>query len=246
MSRTTDRKYSRHKPTEDVVSKVARRAPDISPATAPRRACPCGGGCPRCAVQGYGGVSHKERDVHSIAASGLSGHAAPLPHLARLQSSFGRHDLSSIRSYIGGSAAKAAHAMGARAYTFGDAIAFSEPPNLDTAAHEAAHVVQQRAGVNVPGNIGQTGDLYERHADSVAYTVVQGRSAETLLDPYVPIANTAPLKKVVQRDGEDNFAGTGLPWRLGPFDVEPTHLGVFKQNVIDRIVNRLAPRRPDP
>lgn len=136
--------------------------------------------------------------------------------------------------------------MGARAYTFGNAIAFSEPPNLDTAAHEAAHVVQQRAGISVPGNIGQTGDPYERHADSVADTVTQGRSAETLLAPYVPIANTAPLQGVVQRDGEDNFAGTGLPWRLGPFDVEPTHLDVFKQNVIDRIVNRLAPRRHDP
>jgi len=45
-------------------------------------------------------------------------------------------------------------------------------------------VVQQRAGVQLKGGVGETGDAYERHADDVAALVVQGKSAESLLDRY--------------------------------------------------------------
>ena len=72
--------------------------------------------------------------------------------------------------------------MGAEAFATGSSIAFGTTPSLHTAAHEAAHVVQQRAGVSLQGGVGQSGDAYERHADEVADLVVQGRSAETTLD----------------------------------------------------------------
>jgi Domain of unknown function (DUF4157) len=52
--------------------------------------------------------------------------------------------------------------MGATAYATGDRIAFAGAPDLHTTAHEAAHVVQQRAGVSLPGGVGQAGDAYER------------------------------------------------------------------------------------
>jgi len=75
-------------------------------------------------------------------------------------------------------------AMRARAYTVGARVAFNGAPDLHTAAHEAAHVVQQRAGVQLAGGVGRTGDVYERHADAVADRVVAGQSSEALLDAY--------------------------------------------------------------
>jgi hypothetical protein len=74
--------------------------------------------------------------------------------------------------------------MGAQAYATGDQVAFAESPSLHTAAHEAAHVVQQRAGVHLKGGVGETGDPYEAHADQVADAVVRGESAAGLLDQH--------------------------------------------------------------
>ena len=50
----------------------------------------------------------------------------------------------------------------------GDKIAFASAPSLHTAAHEAAHVVQQRAGVSLSGGIGKEDDQYEKNADAIA------------------------------------------------------------------------------
>jgi hypothetical protein len=58
------------------------------------------------------------------------------------------------------------------------------------AAHEAAHVVQQCAGVQLKGGGGETGDRYEQHADAVAYLVVQGKSSASLLASFVGPATT--------------------------------------------------------
>jgi hypothetical protein len=79
---------------------------------------------------------------------------------------------------------KASSTLGAEAYTTGTRIGFRAPPDLHTAAYEAAHVVQQGRGVQLSGGVGQTGDRYEHHADAVAARVVQGRSAVDLLEPY--------------------------------------------------------------
>jgi hypothetical protein len=121
-------------------------------------------------------------DLHALAAQGLSGSASLLPHLPAIQAAFGRHDVSSVSAHIGGPAADAAHALGAEAYASGNAIAFREQPSLFTTAHEAAHVVQQRGGVQLAGGVGAAGDRYEQHADAVAERVVRGESAESLLD----------------------------------------------------------------
>jgi len=92
--------------------------------------------------------------------------------------------VSRIRAHVGVEAAAASHSIGASAYATGEAVAFGGAPNLRTAAHEVAHVVQQRRGVNLPGGVGQQGDSYEQHADAVAARVVQGRSAENLLSQH--------------------------------------------------------------
>lgn len=120
------------------------------------------------------------------AAEGTKGAAQALPHLDRIQRSFGRHDLSAVQAFTGARAGLAARALGASAFTYGDRVAFAEPPSLRTAAHEAAHVVQQREGVQLEGGAGRRGGAYERHADRVAEAVVKGDPAERLLDEVAP------------------------------------------------------------
>src|SRR5439155_19376118 len=117
-------------------------------------------------------------EVHQVAAAGTQGSAGPLPYLDKIQQSFGRHDVTHAQAHQDEAAAVASKAIGAEAFTTGDHVAFSGTPSLRTAAHEAAHVVQQRSGMQLAGGVGQEGDGFERHADSVADLVVQGKSAE--------------------------------------------------------------------
>lgn len=132
------------------------------------------------------------RAVQRIARAGVAGANEPLPHLQRIQAAFGRHDLSGVRTATGGSAASASADIGARAYTIGERIAFRHPPSLHLAAHEAAHTVQQRGGLRLPGNVGRPGDRWERHADRVADAVVAGESAEPLLNEVADPARDNP------------------------------------------------------
>jgi len=120
--------------------------------------------------------------VHRAAASGIEGGGGGLPHLGAIQRAFGKHDVTGIQAHVGGKAKGASEAMGAEAYATGNHVAFRQSPDLHMAAHEAAHVVQQRAGVQLAGGVGKVGDAYERHADQVADAVVQGKSAEHVLD----------------------------------------------------------------
>ena len=122
------------------------------------------------------------RMIHQAARTGLVAASNPLPHGDRIQAAFGRHDVSHVRANVGGQAHAAARRMGALAFTSGDRIGFRETPDLRLAAHEAAHTVQQHAGLSLPGNVGHVGDPWERHADRVADAVVGGQSAEPLLD----------------------------------------------------------------
>lgn len=120
-------------------------------------------------------------DVHAHAARGIEGSGSPLPHLDAIQASFGAHDVRHVRAHVGGDAAASSRAIGAEAYAMGDHVAFALSPSLHTAAHEAAHVVQQRGGVQLEGGVGAAGDVYEQQADQVADAVVRGESAEGLL-----------------------------------------------------------------
>jgi hypothetical protein len=116
----------------------------------------------------------------------VSGAGSAYPFRERIQASAGRHDVGSVSAHVGGAAGRASAALGAQAYTTGHRVAFASAPSLHTAAHEFAHVVQQRAGVALEGGTGEKGDVYERHADEVAHAVVAGRSAEPLLDRCPP------------------------------------------------------------
>lgn len=139
-------------------------------------------------------------EVHEAAEAGTRGPGGPLPHLDKIQQSFGAHDVSGIQAHVGGEAAAASQQMGAQAFASGNHVAFAQSsPDLHTAAHEAAHVVQQRGGVQLKSNVGEVGDAHERNADAVADAVVQGKSAEPLLGPKGgagPAGKGGPVQKL--------------------------------------------------
>ena len=122
--------------------------------------------------------------VHETAAAGVAGPGGSLPHLSSIQAAFGVHDVTGVRAHTDGAARIATGALGAEAYAIGSNVAFGGTPSLHTAAHEAAHVVQQRGGIQLKGGVGVAGDAYEAHADRVADAVVAGESAQSRRDPH--------------------------------------------------------------
>ena len=135
----------------------------------------------RAAVQAKDAAEGEPAHVHAVADQGVAGAGGALPYADRIQASFGAHDVGGVRAHTGPEAQAASAELGASAYAKGEDIAFAGAPDLHTAAHEAAHVVQQRAGVHLKGGVGAEGDAYEQHADAVADKVVAGESAEDLL-----------------------------------------------------------------
>jgi hypothetical protein len=145
-------------------------------------------------------------DVGTIAAAGVASASAPLPHADAIQRAFGRHDVGHVRAQVGGAGAAASAAIGATAYATGDRVAFATAPDLHLAAHEAAHVVQQRGGEQLAGGVGAAGERHERHADRVADLVVAGRSAEAALDA---LAGGGGGATAVQRHDSPTHVRTG-------------------------------------
>ncbi|MBZ0231402.1 MAG: DUF4157 domain-containing protein [Deltaproteobacteria bacterium] len=190
-----------------LTDRLQRRASGSSPPPAPA--------LQRKETVAYEGLSTDVSYVDSIlgvAAEGTSGPASALPFLERIQSSFGKHDVSGVQAHTDTKASTAATSIGAHAYATGNHVAFAGDPDLHTAAHEAAHVVQQRAGVHLKGGVGEEGDRYERHADAVADAVVRGDSAEALLDTMAPASTdgTGVQLSAVQLD-EMELGPAGRP-----------------------------------
>ncbi|TNF38588.1 MAG: DUF4157 domain-containing protein [Deltaproteobacteria bacterium] len=165
-------------------------------------------------------------DVHAAASAGISGNSGRLPHLDAIQRSFGGHDVSGVQAHTDGAATGANKAMGAQAYATGNHVAFGGAPSLHTAAHEAAHVVQQRAGVSLSGGVGKTGDSYERNADAVADRVVQGKSAEDLLGPAKGGGGGGGVQRAVQKE-EAPAAPVKEPDSEGNEDEESAKWSIF-------------------
>ena len=101
---------------------------------------------------------------------------------------FEHHDLSGVRAERSGEA----WSMGAEALTRGSVVSFARTPTLHTAAHEAAHVIQQRAGVAD----NRENDVYERQAEAVADRVTRGQSSEDLLDGNRRVAHPSPVTQL--------------------------------------------------
>ena len=147
-------------------------------------------------------------DAHATAQQGFSDGARDYPHHDAIAKSFGGP--VQAKAHTGAAATASCETLGAEAYASGDSVAFRDSaPSLHTAAHEAAHVVQQQSGsVQLKGGFGEAGDHYEQHADAVADAVVQGRSAAPLLAPLGGAAGGGTVqKKSVQL--EEHTSGPG-------------------------------------
>jgi hypothetical protein len=184
------------------------------------------------------GAPDRGQSVREAAEYGTVGSSGLLPYVTEIQRAFGRHEVNHIRAHQGSRAAAAARAIGARAYTTGEKVAFAGSPDLHTAAHEAAHVVQQRAGVQLTGNVGEVGDVYERHADAVADRVVAGQSSEALLDAYAPGASPQSIKGTgtVPHMNQES-GGTAARSNVVQMKALDTAYGKFEDVYYDKLTN---------
>lgn len=211
-----------------------------------KRALPTGGYVQQMAalrpVQAHGGGAGAA-DIQSIAAAGVQGSGGSLPHLGTIQQSFGPHKVDHIQAYGGSAAAQACDAMGATAYATGAKVAHSGSLDLHTAAHEAAHVVQQKAGVQLAGGVGAVGDAYEQHADAVADRVVQGKSAVDLLD-RVPSGSAGGAAVQMKPGDGDQISPADVSRELleeNNYPVADAHVRLFVRNYFKD--NDYQPRR---
>ncbi len=154
---------------------------------------------PAVQLKGKGTGEQNAKGVQAIAAEGVRGVGGQLPYYDAIQNAFGAHLLTGVAAHTGSEARDASEAIGADAYTRGDQVAFARTPDLHTAAHEAAHVIQQRGGVSLHHGVGQDRDHYERHADRVADRVVMGQSAESLLHDLGGSGSTSTTGAVQMR-----------------------------------------------
>lgn len=162
--------------------------------------------------------------IHNIAAAGVQGTGSKLPHYDKIQSSFGKHDVSHVQAYTGSTAAAASRSIGAQAYATGTKVAFADNnPSLHTAAHEAAHIIQQQAGVQLKGGVGEADDKYERQADAVADNVVQGKSVEKLLSATAVSSSQSDTYLNIQ--GKFNPGGLAFAPSGGGIATQPFNSG---------------------
>jgi len=116
-------------------------------------------------------------------ASGSASHALPSQLQQKFSTSLGA-DLSGVRVHTGGASNSAAHAVGAKAYTVGNDIHFSQgnyqPETAEgqhLLAHEVAHTVQQGAGMATRQHkleVSGPQDHSEVEADRAADGMVRG------------------------------------------------------------------------
>lgn len=105
----------------------------------------------------------------------------------------------------------------------------------------ASYRLQQRGGVRLAGGLGAAGELHdEQHADAVADLVVQGRSAEALLDGLAPggAATTAVQRKI---EGFSHVRATEAPEDVIAKVLEdggfPKGLSLRQRQVICELIN---------
>jgi Holliday junction resolvase-like predicted endonuclease len=161
----TQTKSEISKPGDEYEQEADRLAEEVMRRPGPQRhrACPCGGGCPKC-QSGQPGREHKSLQSNGIQPSDTGQIAAPpivhevvrspaqaldLPTRAFMEPRFG-YDFSRVRVHTGAAAEKSAQDVNAHAYTLGRNIVFGAgrfAPGTQEGrlliAHELAHVIQQ-------------------------------------------------------------------------------------------------------
>jgi hypothetical protein len=113
------------------------------------------------------------------AIAAMSGGGKPLPKRMQRKLERSHGDLSDARVHTGAEADALSRAVNARAFTVGNHMFFGkgewQPESrggVELAAHEAAHVVQQRGAPNTGSlKVSTPGDAFEREADAASHAV---------------------------------------------------------------------------
>lgn len=106
---------------------------------------------------------------------GSSERSGPLPHRAVMERAFGQ-SFSDVQARVG--ARRALDQIGAQAATSGSSVAFAHSsPDVETVAHELAHVVQQRRGLSTRPGLSHPQDAHEREAELMAAEVAATATA---------------------------------------------------------------------
>lgn len=172
---------------------------------------------------GDSSAEHTASDPVAVARRGVDGPGQALPHIDEVQRHFGAHDLSGVRAHIGGAAGDASRELGANAYTHGNDIAFASQPDLGLVAHEATHIIQQRAGVSLKAVDGGGADPHEQQADLVAEHVVQGKSAAGVLSS-IASGGGSPAHAVQRKSGDSSAsAASATPGKRPGIDERDYH-----------------------
>ncbi len=190
------------------------RDPEPDPTPVPGRIRLPSDGIVRCKL--VAGSAPSSDRIEELATEGTRSAGGGLPYGDVIQAAFGRHRIDNIQTHTGRDATRTADEMGAEAYAVGDHVVLGERTSVHTVAHEAAHVIQQRAGVHCKRSGGDPGDPDERMADEVADRVVAGRSAEDLLDSIAGGGGAPSVQRKVKLVKEqtvlaaaDDFADVG-------------------------------------
>lgn len=237
--RSVQRKSTGHVPAASSATPAAAPPPLDDPlADAALRGTPISADAP--AVQADAQTSSRvgSDGVKAAAQRGTAGSGTALPYLDAIQQSFGSHDVTDVQAHTDSAAGEACNTMGANAYATGNHVAFAKTaPDLHTAAHEAAHVVQQRGGVQLKSGVGEVGDAYERHADAVADAVVSGKSAQPLLD-QMSGGSSVQMSRDVQLDTTYDFSDEEAD--VIQVDTYELHAGARPYDIIQNYVNAIA------
>ena len=221
---------------EQEADRVAERVTSM-PEPQLQRACACnGGGCPACRSE------HADQErlqtkrvqpnasmettappiVHEVLRS--SGQPLDATTRAFMEPRFG-YDFSHVRVHTDTSAANAASAITARAFTVNRDIVFGAgeyAPQTQSGrrllSHELTHVVQQGAGVHLNDGTDTAGDPYQRHSDAVASVSTNAGRMPSWLSP-----GTRDLMRItptVQRKKSTEAGKSPEPTRESPPELQ--------------------------
>ncbi len=142
----------------------------------------------------------------------------PAPVKARLEHGFGQR-LDAVRVHTGPSARVAAAAIGARAYTEGNRITLGHGESehdLHLMAHEATHVVQNRAAVQPPASrrsAAASGEIHRSAAEPAAASATIQRTAAAPVAAGETIQRTAAAPvaagETIHRSAAEPVAASG-------------------------------------
>lgn len=199
--------------SEKQADTIAQRVMSPQSHAAPARQCACGGTCPTCAAKASNvdvrraAQAGGERTVAAMKRGGvervLSATGRPLDGSVRrfMESRFGEH-FGDVRIHDDREAHGASRALGARAFTVGDDIAFARgryQPATEAGrrliAHELTHVVQQRGMVSA-----QRSGLIQREPDGAAEQALREVPKECPPTIY-SLSIRAGVRHVARREG---------------------------------------------